>query len=74
MYPPLVPSAKAKVQTLDDLPLTEELVDGLDKLVPHRCPAVSQSEREIWMYAGKRQLVDALKTAMVRRIREGRVV
>jgi hypothetical protein len=49
-------------------------VDGLDKLVPHRCPLPDQSEREIWMYAGKRQLVDALKTAMVRRIREGRVV
>lgn len=67
MYPPLVPSAKAKVQTLDDLPLTEELVDGLDKLVPHRCPTASQSEREIWMYAGKRALVDALMVACKRR-------
>ena len=41
MYPPLVPSTKARVQTLDDLPLTEELVSGLDKLVPHRCPTAS---------------------------------
>ncbi|WP_302262028.1 MULTISPECIES: hypothetical protein [Desulfovibrio] len=74
MYPPLVPSDKPLIRSLDDLPLTPDLVEGLDKLVPHRCPLPDQSEREIWMYAGKRQLVDALKTAMVRRIREGRVV
>lgn len=74
MYPPLVPSDKPLIRSLDDLPLTPDLVEGLDKLVPHRCPLPDQSEREIWMHAGKRQLVDALKTAMVRRIREGRVV
>ena len=74
MYPPLVPSDKPLIRSLDDLPLTPDLVDGLDKLGPPRCPLPDQSEREIWMYAGKRQLVDALKTAMVRRIREGRVV
>lgn len=62
----LIPIRKDAVKTLDDLPLTEELVDGLDKLVPHRCPAVSQSEREIWMYAGKRALVDALMVACKR--------
>ncbi len=62
----LIPIRKDAVKTLDDLPLTEELVDGLDKLVPHRCPAVSQSEREIWMYAGKRALVDALLVACKR--------
>lgn len=62
----LIPIRKDAVKTLDDLPLTEELVDGLDKLVPHRCPAVSQSEREIWMYAGKRALVDALMAACKR--------
>lgn len=62
----LIPIRKDAVKTLDDLPLTEELVEGLDKLVPHRCPAVSQSEREIWMYAGKRALVDALLVAYKR--------
>lgn len=62
----LIPIRKDAVKTLDDLPLTEELVEGLDKLVPHRCPAVSQSEREIWMYAGKRALVDALMVACKR--------
>lgn len=62
----LIPIRKDAVKTLDDLPLTEELVDGLDKLVPHRCPTASQSEREIWMYAGKRALVDALMVACKR--------
>lgn len=62
----LIPIRKDAVKTLDDLPLTEELVEGLDKLVPHRCPTVSQSEREIWMYAGKRALVDALMVACKR--------
>lgn len=62
----LIPIRKDAVKTLDDLPLTEGLVEGLDKLVPHRCPAVSQSEREIWMYAGKRALVDALMVACKR--------
>lgn len=62
----LIPIRKDAVKTLDDLPLTEELVDGLDKLVPHRCPTASQSEREIWMYAGKRALVDALLVACKR--------
>lgn len=62
----LIPIRKDAVKTLDDLPLTEELVEGLDKLVPHRCPTASQSEREIWMYAGKRALVDALMVACKR--------
>lgn len=62
----LIPIRKDAVKTLDDLSLTEELVDGLDKLVPHRCPTASQSEREIWMYAGKRALVDALMVACKR--------
>ena len=62
----LIPIRKDAVKTLYDLPLTEELVDGLGKLVPHRCPTASQSEREIWMYAGKRALVDALMVACKR--------
>lgn len=59
----LIPIRKPPAKTFDDLPLTEELVSGLDRLVPHRCPTSSQSERDIWMYAGKRALVDALLAA-----------
>lgn len=74
MYPPLVPLAKSQVNTLDDLPLTTELIEGLDKLIPHRCPLPGQKEWEIWMYAGKRELVDALKAAHARRERDGRLM
>ena len=50
--------------------LTRELVEGLDALVPERCPGLKQSEREIWMYAGKRELVRNLKTVFERQERE----
>lgn len=59
----LIPIRKAGIRSFDDLPLTKEVVEGLDRLVPHRCPTSSQSERDIWMYAGKRSLVDALLAA-----------
>jgi hypothetical protein len=43
------------------LPLSaEELVEKLDKEIPERCPTPSQAERDIWMYAGKRALVNHL--------------
>lgn len=38
-----------------------ELVAALDKLIPHRCPTTNTPERDIWFYAGKRDLVDFLK-------------
>ena len=45
----------------DELPYTaKELIEQLDEQVPHRCPDPGMSDREIWLYAGKRQLVDAL--------------
>ena len=44
--------------------LTRELVEGLDALVPE------QPEREIWMYAGKRELVRNLITVLERQERE----
>jgi hypothetical protein len=37
-----------------------ELIRMLDEEIPHRCPSPRQSERDIWMYAGKRKLVDSL--------------
>ena len=50
--------------------LTRELVEGLDALVPERCPGLKQPEREIWMYAGKRELVRNLITVLERQERE----
>ncbi|MFR0874370.1 MAG: hypothetical protein ACLSHC_06970 [Bilophila wadsworthia] len=45
------------------------IVEGLDA-VPERCPGLKQPEREIWMYAGKRELVRNLITVLERQERE----
>lgn len=37
-----------------------DLVALLDDLVPDKCPTIEMTEREIWMYAGKRELVQKL--------------
>lgn len=38
----------------------EELIEQLDKLYPERTPSIDMSDREIWMYAGKRELIRVL--------------
>lgn len=46
---------------MKDLPSnTTELIDLLDSTFPHRCPRPGDSPEAIWMYAGKRELVDLL--------------
>ena len=47
-------------------PVPPELVAALDRLVPHRCPSLTMSEREVWLYAGKRALVDFLQAELAR--------
>ena len=42
--------------------LSLEVVQQLDEMFPERCPDVAQSERDIWLYAGKRSLVRYLLT------------
>ena len=37
--------------------ISKELIDYLEATVPERCPSITMSEREIWMYAGTRRLV-----------------
>lgn len=66
MTPPLFPHASRPPDTLDALPLSEELVAGLEHLVPERCPAIDMSDRAIWLYSGKRALVKALRAAWER--------
>lgn len=44
--------------------LTREAVSALDALIPERCPDIHDSERAIWIYAGKRELVNFLKRQM----------
>ncbi len=47
--------------SMHTLPLTAELIAGLDALIPEKCPDTDMPEREIWFYAGKRALVRTLK-------------
>lgn len=42
-------------------PLSNALVEYLDLMIPHRCPSIGDSERSIWIYSGKRELVEFLK-------------
>lgn len=36
------------------------LIEQLDKEIPERCPDPTWTEREIWVYTGKRQLINSL--------------
>lgn len=40
--------------------LDPSLIQALNERVPERCPDPNWSEREIWMYVGKRELVNFL--------------
>lgn len=70
---PVVASLK-NPQTLDDIPLSRELIQWLEKTIPERCPDIADTERQIWMYAGKRALVRSLTAAYERQQRKGGVV
>ena len=45
-------------------PLDRALIEALDERVPERCPDPSWSDREIWIYAGKRELIRVLKSEL----------
>ena len=40
--------------------ITDDLIQGLDNLYPHRHPDLSLSDREIWYSSGQRSVVDYL--------------
>jgi hypothetical protein len=42
-------------------PIPQNLIDKLEEIIPERCASLSMSDREIWFYAGKRELVRILK-------------
>lgn len=47
---------------MDSLPISvRQLIQELDDMYPERCPKLDDTEREIWMYAGKRAVVRHLK-------------
>ena len=41
--------------------VTKTLLKELDERFPNQCPRLEDSEREIWVAAGRRQVVDLLK-------------
>jgi hypothetical protein len=61
--------------TMDSLPIyTSDLIDLLDKLYPPKCPSISDLDREIWVYKGKRELIDTLKVLLKRDEEEGNIL
>ena len=41
--------------------LSPELLEALHEMVPPRCPDPRDPEREVWMKAGERRLVEVLQ-------------
>ncbi|MCD7983737.1 MAG: hypothetical protein LUG19_05710 [Desulfovibrio sp.] len=70
---PVIPKNKA-TKTLEDIPISKELVEWLEKTIPERCPDIMQTERSIWIYAGQRSLVRTLGAAYERQQNRLRVI
>jgi hypothetical protein len=51
--------------------VSKELLEALDKLYPARPPDPKDSDREIWMKAGERRLVDVLRAKLQEAEEEG---
>lgn len=49
------------------LPVTQELVDALNKRIPEKCPELTMTDREIWHYRGMRSAVQLLEQHLKRR-------
>ena len=41
--------------------LTQDLINKLDKLFPHKCPLLTDEDRVIWYKSGQRQVIDYLQ-------------
>jgi hypothetical protein len=51
--------------------VSKELLEALDKLYPPRPPDPKDPEREIWMKAGERRLVEVLRAKLEEAEEEG---
>lgn len=56
----------------DDLfpPLDEAVVNKLEELFPEKCPDITASDREIWMYVGSRAVVRMLRSVYLEQQQE----
>jgi len=51
-------------------PISNELVEDLDKRFPEKCPSIEWTDRQIWFYAGQRAVVEFLKKASKRQFED----
>lgn len=50
-------------KNVDEFPkVSKALLDVLHQMVPERCPDSSESDRDIWIYSGQRQIVRFLQS------------
>lgn len=50
-------------KNVDEFPkVSKALLDVLHEMVPERCPDSNESDRDIWIYSGQRQIVRFLQT------------
>jgi hypothetical protein len=49
---------------MDNIMDSEVLYAMLDKAFPHKCPTIDMTERAIWMYAGKREMLDIIRAKL----------
>lgn len=62
----------AKSSDLKDIPaIPPALITALEARFPNRCPQINDSERLIWMNAGKAELIQWLRDTHNRRCQEG---
>ena len=47
-------------------PIPKDLLEDLQKVFPNRCPKEQDSERRIWMNAGKQELIEFLQVQFQR--------
>lgn len=48
--------------------IPNDLIEHLDRRFPHRCPRLEDTDRGIWIYSGKRELVEFLKETHRRQV------
>jgi hypothetical protein len=48
----------------------KSLLEYLDRLFPNTCPAIDDTDREIWVAVGTRRVVDHLKSLHDAQIKE----
>ena len=63
-----MPKDPLNTSELKDLPpIPGGLIEALERRFPSRCPQVTESEREIFFYAGQVALIQWMKTTQLQR-------